>query len=90
MNAAPPRLGLRSSAIALTQAGLVVARAGRRTRGARRPPRQPAQPRTLAQLGLFPAVQLFATRGARVMPGFVVTEVNMAAVMGIDSDDDRR
>jgi hypothetical protein len=25
-----------------------------------------------------------------VMPGFVVTEVNMAAVMGIDSDDDRR
>jgi len=24
------------------------------------------------------------------MPGFAVTEVNMAAVMGIDSDDDRR
>jgi predicted ATPase len=50
----------------------------------------PAQPRTLAQLGLFPAVQLFAARAARVMPGFAVTEVNMAAVMGIDSDDDRR
>jgi hypothetical protein len=27
---------------------------------------------------------------ARVMPGFAVTEVNMAAVMGIDSDNDRR
>lgn len=50
----------------------------------------PAQPRNLAQLGLFPTVQLFAARAARVMPAFAVTEVNMAAVMGIDSDDDRR
>lgn len=28
---------------------------------------------------------MFAARAARVMPGFAVTEVNMAAVMGIDS-----
>jgi predicted ATPase len=88
MNAA--RIGLRPSAVALTQSGLVVARAGRRTRGADGHRDNPAQPRTLAQLALFPAVQLFAPRAARVMPGFALTEVDMAAVMGIDSDDDRR
>ena len=88
MNAA--RLGLRPSAVALTQSGRVVARAGVDPAVPDGHRDNPAQPRTLAQLGLFPAVQLFATRGARVMPGFAVTEVNMAAVMGIDSDDDRR
>jgi hypothetical protein len=32
---------------------------------------------------------LFAARAARVMPGFALTEVDMAAVMGIDYDDRR-
>jgi non-specific serine/threonine protein kinase len=43
----------------------------------------PGQPLTLAQLGLFPAVALFAERSAQVVPGFSVTEANMAAVAGI-------
>jgi non-specific serine/threonine protein kinase len=43
----------------------------------------PGQPLTLAQLGAFPAVALFAERAAQVMPGFAVTEANMAAVPGI-------
>ena len=38
---------------------------------------------TPAQLGLVPAVRLFAERAAQVMPGFAVTEANMAAVAGI-------
>ena len=42
----------------------------------------PGQPLTLAQLGAFPAVALFAERAAQVMPGFAVTEANMAAVPG--------
>ena len=41
------------------------------------------QPLTLAQAGLFPAVRLFAERAAQVVPGFAVTEANMAAVAGI-------
>ena len=38
---------------------------------------------TLARLTRFPAVALFAERAAQVVPGFVVTEGNMAAVAGI-------
>src|SRR5215469_3898963 len=38
---------------------------------------------TAAQLGVFPAVRLFAERAAQVVPGFEVTEANMAAVAGI-------
>ena len=41
------------------------------------------EPLTLAGLGLFPAVRLFAERAAQVAPGFAVTEANMAAVAGI-------
>jgi non-specific serine/threonine protein kinase len=41
------------------------------------------QPLTAAELGLFPAVRLFAERAAQVVPGFAVTEANMAAVAGI-------
>jgi predicted ATPase/DNA-binding CsgD family transcriptional regulator len=40
-------------------------------------------PLTAAQLGLFPAVRLFAERAAQVVPGFAVTEANVAAVAGI-------
>ena len=38
---------------------------------------------TAAELGLFPAVRLFAERAAQVVPGFAVTEANAAAVAGI-------
>jgi predicted ATPase/DNA-binding CsgD family transcriptional regulator len=38
---------------------------------------------TLEQIGLFPAVRLFAERAVRVVPGFAVTEENKAAVAGI-------
>ena len=41
------------------------------------------QPLTAAELGVFPAVRLFAERAAQVVPGFAVTEANMAAVAGI-------
>src|SRR5215471_1947470 len=41
------------------------------------------QPLTAAKLGLFPAVGLFAERAAQVVPGFAVTETNVAAVAGI-------
>src|SRR6516164_4958426 len=41
------------------------------------------QPLTAAELGLFPAVRLFAERAAQVVPGFAVTEANKAAVAGI-------
>jgi len=41
------------------------------------------QPLTAAELGLFPAVRLFAERAAQVVPGFAVTEANVAAVAGI-------
>jgi non-specific serine/threonine protein kinase len=44
---------------------------------------QADQPLTPAQLALVPAVRLFAERAAQVMPGFAVTEANMAAVAGI-------
>ena len=43
----------------------------------------PGQQLILAQLGLFPAVRLFAERAAQVVPGFAVTEANIAAVAGI-------
>ena len=43
----------------------------------------PGQQLTLAQLGLVPAVRLFAERAAQVVPGFAVTEANSAAVAGI-------
>jgi non-specific serine/threonine protein kinase len=38
---------------------------------------------TAAELGVFPAVRLFAERAAQVVPGFAVTEANVAAVAGI-------
>jgi predicted ATPase/DNA-binding NarL/FixJ family response regulator len=38
---------------------------------------------TLAQLKMLPAVGLFADRAAGAVPGFAVTEANMAAVAGI-------
>ena len=38
---------------------------------------------TLAEATRFPAVGLFAERAAQVMPGFAVTEANVAAVAGI-------
>ena len=41
------------------------------------------QPLTAAGLGVFPAVRLFAERAAQVVPGFAVTQANMAAVAGI-------
>ena len=41
------------------------------------------QPLTAAGLGLVPAVRLFAERAAQVVPGFALTEANMAAVAGI-------
>jgi predicted ATPase/DNA-binding CsgD family transcriptional regulator len=43
----------------------------------------PRQELTLAQLGQFPAVGLFAERAAQVVPGFSVTGANRAAVAGI-------
>jgi predicted ATPase len=47
------------------------------------PTPDPGRPLTLGQLGRFPAVALFAERAAQVVPGFAVTEANMAAVAGI-------
>src|SRR5215472_4038760 len=41
------------------------------------------QPLTAAELARFPAAQLFAERAAQVVPGFAVTEANVAAVAGI-------
>src|SRR5215472_4670907 len=41
------------------------------------------QPLTAAELGVFPAVWLFAERAAQAVPGFAVTEANAAAVAGI-------
>jgi predicted ATPase/DNA-binding CsgD family transcriptional regulator len=38
---------------------------------------------TMAELARFPAVGLFAERAAQVVPGFAVTEANVAAVAGI-------
>jgi non-specific serine/threonine protein kinase len=38
---------------------------------------------TVAELARFPAVGLFAERAAQVVPGFAVTEANVAAVAGI-------
>ena len=38
---------------------------------------------TVAELARFPAAGLFAERAAQVVPGFAVTEANMAAVAGI-------
>jgi non-specific serine/threonine protein kinase len=38
---------------------------------------------TVAELARFPAASLFAERAAQVVPGFAVTEANMAAVAGI-------
>jgi non-specific serine/threonine protein kinase len=43
----------------------------------------PGRPLTLAQLGAFPAVALFAERAAQAVPVFAVTEANRAAVAGI-------
>ena len=43
----------------------------------------PRQELTVAQLGRFPAVGLFAERAGQVVPGFSVTEANRAAVAGI-------
>jgi predicted ATPase/DNA-binding CsgD family transcriptional regulator len=47
------------------------------------PAPDPRQPLSVAQLGVFPAVSLFAERAAQVVAGFVVTDANMAAVAGI-------
>jgi predicted ATPase/DNA-binding CsgD family transcriptional regulator len=44
---------------------------------------EPGQPLTLAELGLFPAVRLFAERAAQAVPGFSVTEANMTSVARI-------
>ena len=41
------------------------------------------RPLTAAGLGVFPAVRLFAERAAQVVPGFALTEANMAAVARI-------
>src|SRR5499427_1644821 len=38
---------------------------------------------TVAELARFPAAGLFVERAAQVMPGFALTEANMAAVAGI-------
>jgi predicted ATPase/DNA-binding CsgD family transcriptional regulator len=38
---------------------------------------------TVAELARFPAVRLFAERAAQVIPGFTLTEANVAAVAGI-------
>ena len=47
------------------------------------PAPDPGSELTLAQLVRFPAVALFAERAEQVVPGFSVTEANMAAVAGI-------
>ena len=47
------------------------------------PAPDPRQGLTVAQLGRFPAVGLFAERAGQVVPGFAVTEANGAAVAGI-------
>ena len=44
------------------------------------PAPEAGQELTLAQLTRFPAVALFAKRAGQVVPGFAVTEANMAAV----------
>lgn len=44
---------------------------------------EPGQRLPLADLELFPAVQLFADRAAQVVAGFAVTEVNRTAVAEI-------
>ena len=44
---------------------------------------EPGQSLTVTQLGLFPAVVLFAQRAGQAMPGFAVTGANQAAVAGI-------
>src|SRR5215469_8165417 len=41
------------------------------------------RPLTAAELARFPAVSLFAERAAQVVPGFALTEANVAAVAGI-------
>ena len=41
------------------------------------------RPLTAAELALFPAVRLFAERAVQVVPGFAVTEANVAAVASI-------
>src|SRR5215472_3316616 len=41
------------------------------------------RPLSVAELGRFAAVRLFAERAAQVVPGFEVTGANMAAVAGI-------
>ena len=41
------------------------------------------RPLTVAELARFPAAGLFAERAAQVVPGFALTEANMAAVAGI-------
>ena len=41
------------------------------------------RPLTVAELARFPAAGLFAERAAQVVPGFAVTEANVAAVAGI-------
>src|SRR5215831_13118285 len=42
-----------------------------------------SQPLTAAELGVFPALSLFAERAAQAVPGFALTEANIAAVAGI-------
>jgi len=44
---------------------------------------EPGQRLTVTQLGLFPAVALFAQRAGQAVPGFAVTPANQAAVAGI-------
>jgi len=44
---------------------------------------EPGQDLTVAELGLFPAVQLFVQRAGQAMTGFAVTAMNQAAVAGI-------
>jgi predicted ATPase/DNA-binding CsgD family transcriptional regulator len=44
---------------------------------------EPGERLTVTQLGLFPAVALFAQRARQAMPGFAVTGANQAAVTGI-------
>ncbi len=43
----------------------------------------PGQQLTLAELARFPAAGLFAERATQVVPGFALTEANVAAVAGI-------
>ena len=47
------------------------------------PVSEAGRPLTAAELARFPAVGLFAERAAQAVPGFTVTEANMAAVAGI-------